>query len=174
MFLGENFRVGWKFLVRSKILGLGEIFGFGRNFLVWVKIFGLGENLRSVENFGFGWKFLVQGSHWFAWVHGCKVQGTNYKVKLFGARFPLVHMGSWVQSSKYKLQSGRFYVFGFLNLNLDFAPKFRKNPNFWQKIQIVVWFGVRFNLNAKAEAAAEEEEFRSQSSTNIIIKNKFA
>ena len=42
------------------------------------------------------------------------------------------------------------YVF-FLNLNLNFAPKFRKNLNCWRQIQIAVWFGVRFNLTAEAE-----------------------
>ena len=95
----------------------------------------------------------MEGSHWFAWVHGFKVQitkwevlcfkflvlnfgenvgfgllglvkifglfsvqvqGTNYKVgglvrvvwkkvNIFGARFRLVHMGSWVQSTNYKV-----------------------------------------------------------------------
>ena len=52
--LVENFRMGRKFWVHVKILGLGENFSLGQKFQVGAKILGLGEN------FGLGLKFWVQ------------------------------------------------------------------------------------------------------------------
>ena len=51
-------------------------------------------------------------------------------------------------------------MFVFLNLNLNFAPKFRKNLNCWRQIQIAVWFGVRFNLTAEAAAEAAHMHYK--------------
>ncbi len=64
MSLGENLRLGRKFLVQVKILGSGKNYGFGqknwvpgenfgfrRKFWVWAKILGLGENFRFGRKF---------------------------------------------------------------------------------------------------------------------------
>ena len=64
------------------------------------------------ENFRFGRKFKIGGKFW-VWVN------------IFGERFPLVCMGTWVQSSRYKLQSGRFGEGGL-----------EKGENFWCKVPI--------------------------------------
>ena len=112
------------------------------------------------------WKYLAAGgvvtssqqcALWIVHHYPLLGLGENLRSGIFGARFPLVHMGSWVHGfmgSKYKLQGGRFGEGVFSNLNLNFAPKFRKNLNFWRQIQIAVWFGVGFNLT-KGEGGGE-------------------